>query len=78
VRAGARLSAADKEKLKAYNGKIASLQSTFSQNVLKEANASALVVDTRAELAGMSDAAIDAAAAEAKKRGWTASSWCRW
>ena len=37
--------------------------------MLKEINASALVVDTRAELAGMSDAAIDAAAAEAKKRG---------
>jgi peptidyl-dipeptidase Dcp len=69
VRAGAKLSAADKEKLKAYNGEIASLQSTFAQNVLKEANASALVVDTRAELAGLPDADIDAAAAEAKKRG---------
>jgi peptidyl-dipeptidase Dcp len=69
VRAGAKLSAADKEKLKAYNGQIAALQTQFSQNVLKEANASALVVDTRAELAGMSDRAIDVAAAEAKKRG---------
>jgi peptidyl-dipeptidase Dcp len=69
VRAGAKLSAADKDKLKAYNGEIASLQSKFAQNVLKEANASALVVDTRAELAGLSDAQIDAAAAEAKKRG---------
>ena len=37
--------------------------------MLKEANAAALVVDTRAELAGMSDAAIDAAAATAKARG---------
>jgi peptidyl-dipeptidase Dcp len=69
VRAGANLSAADKDKLKAYNGEIAGLQSTFTQNVLKEANASALVVDTRAELAGLPDADIDAAAAEAKKRG---------
>jgi peptidyl-dipeptidase Dcp len=69
VRAGAKLSATDKDKLKAYNGEIASLQSKFAQNVLKEANASALVVDTRAELAGLSDAQIDAAAAEAKKRG---------
>jgi peptidyl-dipeptidase Dcp len=69
VRAGARLSAADKDKLKAYNGELAVLQTTFSQNVLKEANAAALVVDTRAELAGMSDAAIDAAAAVAKARG---------
>ena len=69
VRAGAQLSAADKEKLRGYNGELASLQTTFAQNVLKEANAAALVVDTRAELAGMSDAAIDAAAAAAKARG---------
>ena len=67
--AGAKLSAADKEKLKAQNAEIATLQTQFSQNVLKEVAASGLVVDTRAELAGMSDAAIDAAAAEAKKRG---------
>jgi peptidyl-dipeptidase Dcp len=69
VRAGANLSAADKEKLKAYNGEIAALQSKFAQSTLKEANASALVVDTRAELDGLSNAEIDAAAAEAKKRG---------
>jgi peptidyl-dipeptidase Dcp len=69
VRAGAQLSASDKIKLKAYNAKIATLQTQFSQNVLKEANASALVVDSRAELAGMSDKAIDVAAAEGKKRG---------
>ena len=69
VRAGAQLSSNDKIKLKAYNAKIAALQTQFSQNVLKEANASALVVDSREELAGMSDKAIDVAAAEAKKRG---------
>ncbi|WP_426113839.1 M3 family metallopeptidase [Massilia sp. PWRC2] len=68
-RAGAKLSAADKEQLKALNGEIAALQSAFTQNVMKEQNASALVVDSRAELAGMSEAAIDAAAAEGKKRG---------
>ncbi|MCC2954759.1 M3 family metallopeptidase [Massilia sp. IC2-477] len=69
VRAGANLSAANKDKLKKYNAEIASLQSDFSQRVLKEANASALIVDTRAELAGFSDAEINAAAAEAEKRG---------
>ena len=53
VRAGAKLSANDKITLKSYNAKIAALQTQFSQNVLKEANASALVVDSRAELAGM-------------------------
>ncbi|MYN27196.1 dipeptidyl carboxypeptidase II [Duganella sp. CY42W] len=69
VRAGANLSAADKEKLKAINGTIAKLQTTFTQNVLKETNASGLLVDTREELAGMSQAAIDAAAAAAKAKG---------
>jgi peptidyl-dipeptidase Dcp len=69
VRAGANLSDANKQKLKGYNSQLAALQTTFSQNVLKEAAASALVVDTRAELAGMPEKAIDAAAVEAKKRG---------
>ncbi|SHM95090.1 peptidyl-dipeptidase Dcp Metallo peptidase. MEROPS family M03A [Duganella sacchari] len=69
IRAGANLSVADKEKLKAVNGTIAKLQTTFTQNVLKETNASGLVVDTREELAGMSAAAIDAAAAAAKTKG---------
>jgi len=69
VRAGAQLSAADKEKLKALNGSIATLQTAFTQAVLKETNASALIVDSRAELAGMDDGAIDAAAAAAKAKG---------
>jgi len=69
VRAGAKLSEADKQKLKAYNSELAALQTQFAQNVLKEANASALIVDSAAELAGMSDKQIAVAAAEAKKRG---------
>ena len=69
VRAGAQLSDADKAKLKSMNAELAKLQTTFAQNVLEEANASALVVDTREELAGMSDKAIDAAAAAAKAKG---------
>ncbi|MRW90374.1 dipeptidyl carboxypeptidase II [Duganella sp. FT80W] len=69
VRAGANLSAADKDKLKAINANIAKLQTLFTQNVLKETNASGLVVDTREELAGMSAAAIDAAATAAKAKG---------
>ncbi|GGX74643.1 dipeptidyl carboxypeptidase II [Massilia dura] len=70
VRAGAKLSAQDKEKLKRLNGEIATLQTTFTQNVLKEINASALVVDTREELAGMPEAAINAAAAAANEKGF--------
>ncbi len=69
VRAGAKLSPADKEKLKSYNAELAAQSTQFSQNLLKETNASALVVDTRAELDGMDPAAIDAAAVAAKERG---------
>ena len=69
IRAGARLNGADKSKLKAYNAELAGLQATFSQNVQGEAKAAALVVDSRAELDGMTEAAIDAAAANASKNG---------
>jgi peptidyl-dipeptidase Dcp len=69
VRAGARLSAADKEKLKAMNAELATLSSQFSQNVLDEVNASAVVVDDVKELDGLTPAQIEAAAAEAKSRG---------
>jgi peptidyl-dipeptidase Dcp len=69
IRAGAKLSAEDKEKLKAMNAELASLQTQFSQNVLKEVNDSAVLVDSREELAGMSDTAIEAAAAAAKEKG---------
>ena len=69
VRAGANLPDADKARLKAINAELAQLGTTFSQNVLSEVNASAVVVDSRAELAGLPEADIDAAAAAAKKRG---------
>ncbi|GGB96203.1 dipeptidyl carboxypeptidase II [Massilia buxea] len=69
VRAGAKLSARDKQKLKALNGEIATSETAFNQNVLKELNASALVLDSRAELAGLSDTAIDTAANAARERG---------
>jgi peptidyl-dipeptidase Dcp len=69
VRAGATLSAADKERLQAWNAELAVLATTFSQNLLKETNESALVVDRRAELDGMSDAAIAGAALAASERG---------
>ena len=67
VRAGALLSDEEKEKLKAMNAELASLQTKFSQNVLKEVNASAVVVDSRDELAGMPETKIEAAAEAAKE-----------
>lgn len=67
VRAGAKLSDANKTKLKAMNAELATLQTTFEQNVLKEKNASSVVVDNRSELDGMSDSQIAAAATAAKE-----------
>lgn len=68
VRAGAQLSAEEKEKIKAINSELATLQTAFSQNVLNEVNASAVVVETREELTGMSDTKIEAAAQAAKAK----------
>ncbi len=68
VRAGAKLSDADKAHLKEINGELAKLGTKFSQNVLAEVNDSALVVDTKVELAGLTDTQIGAAAAAAKAK----------
>ena len=71
VRAGAKLSDADKEKLKKINAELATLQTDFEQNVLKERNASSVVVDKKEELAGLTDdqmkSVINAAKAEHKE-----------
>src|SRR5205809_1827345 len=72
VRAGAKLSDSDKEKLKKMNAELATLQTQFEQNVLKEKNASSVVVDRKEDLAGLSDnqmASVLAAAKAAHKEG---------
>ena len=66
VRAGAKLSDSDKEKLKKINAELATLQTKFDQDVLKEKNASSIVVDRREDLVGLSDNQIAAASAAAK------------
>ena len=69
VRAGAPLPEASKAKLRALNAELATLQTTFAQNTLKERTASSVVFDTRAELAGLSDAEIKTAGDAAAKAG---------
>ena len=72
VRAGAKLSEGDKAKLKKMNAEIAKLQTDFAQNVLKEKNASSIVVEKKEDLEGLSPneiTAASAAAREAKKEG---------
>jgi len=72
VRAGAKLSDTDKEKLKKINAELATLQTQFEQNVLKEKNASSVVVDRKEDLRGLSDdqmAGVTAAAKTEHKEG---------
>ena len=69
VRAGAQLSPPDKERLKKFNAELATLQTAFAQNVLKELNAGAIVVADRAELDGLSSQEIATAAEAARVRG---------
>ncbi|MFQ3247472.1 MAG: peptidyl-dipeptidase Dcp [Arenicella sp.] len=69
VGAGAQLSDEDKVKLKALNSELAILTTQFSQNVLEEVNAKAIVVDDVEQLAGLSDTQIASAAEAAKARG---------
>jgi len=70
VRAGAELGADDKARLKAINGQLATLGAQFSDAVLAEVNASALVVERIEELDGLTPAQLSAAADEAKARGF--------
>ena len=71
VRAGAKLSDSDKEKLKRINAELAKLQTDFEQNVLKERNASSVLVGQKEQLAGLTDdqmkGVINAAKAEHKE-----------
>ncbi|MEX2049564.1 MAG: M3 family metallopeptidase [Gemmatimonadota bacterium] len=69
VRSGATLSEPDKVLLRALNTELAELGTKFTQNVLAEVNDAAIVVASREELAGLSDARIAAAASAAESRG---------
>lgn len=67
--AGAKLSDADKEKLKKFNADEASLNAKFNNKLLAAAKAGALIVDDKSELAGLPQGTIDAAAQDAKAAG---------
>ncbi|MCB9091394.1 MAG: M3 family metallopeptidase [Halobacteriovoraceae bacterium] len=69
VRAGALLSEDEKKRVKEINVEFAVFQDQFDQNVLNEVNDSAVVVESKEELRGLSEKSINQAAAEAKSRG---------
>jgi peptidyl-dipeptidase Dcp len=68
VRAGAELSEADKEQLRALNKQESSLSTDFAQKLLAANKAGAVVVDQQTELEGLSPGDIAAAAEAAKGR----------
>ena len=68
MRSGANLTEAQKTRVKAINGELATLSTQFSQNVLAEVNDSAIIVTDRAELAGLSDEQIAGLADSAKEK----------
>ncbi len=71
IRAGTQLSEADKTKLRALNQEEAKLSTDFQNKLLAATKAGALVLDNAAQLDGLSEGEIAAAAEAAKSRGLT-------
>lgn len=69
VRNGAQLDAEKKEQLRALDQKLSLLSPEFSDNVLKATNEFQLVIDSRDDLDGLPDSAIQAYAEAAKEAG---------
>jgi peptidyl-dipeptidase Dcp len=68
VHAGALLSDADKDKLRDLNKRDAALETSFQQKLVAAAKAGGLVVDNKADLAGLTPQEIAAAEQAAKAR----------
>ncbi len=69
VRSGALLADADKESLKQLNQQLDELSIKFAENLLAENNAFKLVIEDQAQLSGLPEWAIEAAAHEAEAVG---------
>lgn len=69
IRSGARLSDADKERLKEVNTRLTDLYLKYGKNLLNATNAWLLVVDDPARLSGIPASNVAVAAEEAKSRG---------
>ncbi|RTR39579.1 M3 family peptidase [Shewanella canadensis] len=69
TRGGANLSEADKTKLRTLNEEIGKLSLEFGDNLLAETNAFELVINNKADLAGLPADVISNAAQTATKRG---------
>jgi len=68
VRSGAKLNEADQTRLAEINERLATLGTTFSQNVLADERDYVLVLQTKDDLAGLPDSLISSMAAAAEER----------
>jgi peptidyl-dipeptidase Dcp len=68
VRAGAKLEGAPKKRLSEINQRLATLFTSFGQNVLADEEGQALVLDREEDLAGLPDSVREGAAQAAKAR----------
>lgn len=69
VRNGALLSDAQKDELKAINGKLSDLYLKFNKNLLNATNAFAITIDDKSKLSGLPANVVATAAETAAKRG---------
>lgn len=73
VRNGANLNEVDKEKLRKIDVELSQLSLNFGENVLAETNKYELIITDKADLAGLPEGVVEAAAITAKsknKEGW--------
>lgn len=69
VRNGAKLNPEEKEKLRALDKDLSKLTLTFGEHVLAENNAFEMVINDKADLVGLPESTIEAAAMTAKEKG---------
>lgn len=69
VRSGIMLQEAEKTRLREINKELSALTLKFGNNLLKETNAFKMVVDNEADLAGLPEGLVNAAAETAKNNG---------
>ncbi len=69
VRGGAKLSEADKTRLRAINSELAVTTLKYGQNVLAETNKFELLISNHKDLSGLPQTLVETAAADAKAKG---------
>ncbi|GIU13291.1 M3 family metallopeptidase [Shewanella sp. MBTL60-007] len=69
VRAGAKLTEEQKQQIRVLNEEQSTLTNEFAQRLMRQTKEIAVIIDNKAQLAGLSDSAIKAAAIDAKANG---------